>query len=70
VRAVRRPAGDFESGLTLTLYGKVLHGGPGWSLDNPEGLSDEQQAIAAQLRIVESGDPSQALRPRRGDPRR
>ena len=70
VRVVRRPAGGFESGLTLTLYGKVLRWGPGWWLDNPEGLSDEQQAIAAQLRIAESGDPSQALRPRRGDPQR
>jgi hypothetical protein len=70
VRAVRRRAGDFESGLTLTLYGKVLCWGPGWWLDDPEDLSDEQQAIAAQLRSVELGDPSQALRPRRGDPRR
>ncbi|MBO3749868.1 hypothetical protein J5X84_27625 [Streptosporangiaceae bacterium NEAU-GS5] len=30
VRAVRRPAADFESGLVLTLYGKVLRWGPGW----------------------------------------
>jgi hypothetical protein len=70
VRAVRLPSADFESGLTLTLYGKVLRWGPGWWLDHPEGLSDEQLAIAAQLRSVESGDPSQALRPPHGDPRR
>jgi hypothetical protein len=70
VRAVRRPAGDFESGLTLTMYGKVLRWGPGWWLEHSAGLSDEQQAIAAQLRMVESGDPSQVLRPRRGDPQR
>jgi hypothetical protein len=70
VRAVRRPAADFESGLILTLYGKVLRWGPGWWLDHPEGLSDEQQAIAAQLSGIESRDPSQALRPQRGDPRR
>lgn len=70
MRAVRRPAGDFASGLTLTLYGKVLRGEPGWWLDHPQGLSDEQQAIAAQLRSVESDDPSQARRPPRGDPRR
>ncbi|GAB3841286.1 hypothetical protein GCM10027610_050390 [Dactylosporangium cerinum] len=46
VRAVRRPAGDFESGLTLTIYGKVLRWGPGWWLNHPEGLPDEQQAHA------------------------
>lgn len=61
MRAVRRPAVDFESGLTLTLYGTVLRWGPGWWLDHPDGLSNEQQAIAAQLRAVESDDPSQAL---------
>ena len=70
VRAVRRPASDFESGLILTLYGKVLRWGPGWWLNHPEGLSDEQQAIAAQLRGIEASDPSQALRSRRDDPTR
>jgi len=38
----------------------VLRWGPSWWLDHPESLSDEQPAIAAQLRIAESGDPSQA----------
>jgi hypothetical protein len=64
VRAVRRPAADFESGLILALYGKVLRWGPRWWLDHPENLSGEQQAIAAQLRTIEAADPSQALRPR------
>lgn len=61
VRAVRRPAPDFEAGLVLTLYGKVMRWGPGWWLDQPDGLSDEQQAIAAQLSAVEASDPSQSL---------
>jgi hypothetical protein len=60
VRAVRRPTADFESGLILTLFGKVLRWGPGWWLDHLEVLSDEQQAIAAQLRDIEARDPSQA----------
>lgn len=30
VRAFRLPAENFESGLYLTLYGKVLRWGPGW----------------------------------------
>jgi hypothetical protein len=51
----------------LTLFGKVLRGGPGWWLEHPEGLSETKQAIAAQLRGIESRDPSQSLRPRRGD---
>jgi hypothetical protein len=61
VRAVRCPGGDFASGLILTLYGRVLRWGPGWWLDHPQGLSDEQQAIAHQLRTIRAGDPSQAL---------
>ncbi|MEV0157228.1 hypothetical protein AB0H57_26355 [Micromonospora sp. NPDC050686] len=69
VRAVRRPATDFEAGLILTLYGKVLRWGPGWWLHQPEGLPDEQRAIAAQLRHIESADPSQSLRRSRHDPR-
>ncbi|GIF62834.1 hypothetical protein Ais01nite_08690 [Asanoa ishikariensis] len=67
VRAVRRPAPDFEAGLVLTLYGKVMRWGPGWWLDQPDGLSDEQQAVAAQLRAVEASDPSQSLRTREDD---
>lgn len=62
VRAVRRPVPDFEAGLVLTLYGKVMRWGPGWWLDQPDGLSDEQQAIAAQLRAVAASDPSQSMR--------
>jgi hypothetical protein len=68
VRAVRCPAPDFAAGLILTLYGKVMRWGPGWWLDQPEGLPDDQQAIAAQLRAVASGDPSQSLRSRRDGP--
>lgn len=63
VRSVRRPAADFESGLILTLYGKVLRWGPGWWLEHAAGLSDEQRVIAAQLRGIEAADPSQALKP-------
>ncbi len=70
VRAVRCPAPSFEAGLILTIYGKVLRWGPGWWLEHPSGLTDEQQAIAAQLRGVEAADPSQALKPPRGHPRR
>jgi len=66
VRSVRAPAPDFESGLTLTLYGKVLRWGPGWWIDHPAGLTDDQQAIAAQLRSIEAADPSQSLEPPRG----
>ncbi len=36
VRDVRIPAGDFESGLILTLYGKVLRWGPGWWIHHPQ----------------------------------
>ncbi|BCJ34099.1 hypothetical protein Athai_16020 [Actinocatenispora thailandica] len=69
VRMVRQPAADFEGGLTLTLYGKVLRWGPGWWLRHDTGLSEEQRAIARQLRMIEAADPSQALRPERGVPR-
>src|SRR5258708_986828 len=48
---------DFGSGIALTLYDEAVRWAPVWWQDNAEGLSDEQQAIAAQLRIVESGDP-------------
>jgi hypothetical protein len=70
VRSVRYPAATFESGLILTLYGKVLRWGPGWWLEQPAGLSDEQRAIALQLRGVEVVDPSQSLKPPRGHPNR
>jgi hypothetical protein len=62
IRSARFPAADFEAGLILTLYGKVLRWGPGWWIHQPDGLTDEQQAIAAQLREVEAGDPSTSLR--------
>jgi hypothetical protein len=70
VRTVRHPAADFESGLILTLYGKVLRWGPGWWLEHPAGLSVEQRAIALQLRGIEAEDPSQSLKPPRGHPYR
>lgn len=67
VRSVRHPAPDFESGLILTLYGKVLRWGPGWWLEHASSdLTDEKRAIAAQLRDIEAADPSQALKPPRG----
>jgi hypothetical protein len=65
VRAVRHPAADFESGLILTLYGRIQRWGPGWWIHHAteaDGLSDEERAIAAQLRGVEANDPSQSLR--------
>jgi hypothetical protein len=65
VCAIRQPAEDFESGLTLTLYGKARRWIPGWWLDHPECLSGEQQVIIAQLRGAEPGDPAQVLRPQR-----
>lgn len=70
VRAIRHPAADFESGLILTRYGKVLRWGPGWWMEHPDGLPPGHQAIASQLRDIEARDPSQALRPPRGDPGR
>ncbi|MGW4121258.1 hypothetical protein [Nocardia sp. NPDC004711] len=60
VRDIRVPAADFEEGLVLTLYGKVLRWGPGWWIDHPsETQTDEQAAIATQLRRIEAADPSQ-----------
>jgi hypothetical protein len=70
VRSVRHSASTFEAGLVLTMYGKVLRWGPGWWLEQPNGLSVEQHAIAMQLRGFESADPSQSLKPRRGHPDR
>jgi hypothetical protein len=70
VRSVRHPGPDFESGLILTLYGKVLRWGPGWWLEHATNPTDEQQAVAAQLRDIDAADPSQALKPPRGQPNR
>jgi hypothetical protein len=70
VRSVRHPAATFESGLILTLYGKVLRWGPGWWIEQPTGLNAEQHAVAMQLRGIEAADPSQSLKPPRGHPRR
>jgi|SRR5215467_11017673 len=65
VRTVRHPAADFESGLILTAYGRAVRVTTDSWIHHPEGLSDVQKAIAAQLRAVESRDPSQSLRRRR-----
>ena len=63
VRDFRVPADSFEDGLVLTLYGRVLRWGPGWWLHHPgHTTSDETAAIAAQLRQIESDDPSQGYR--------
>lgn len=63
VRDVRTPAADFEDGLILTLYGKVLRWGPGWWIHHPsETASEEEQVIADQLRQIDSADPSQGRR--------
>ncbi|WP_378740169.1 hypothetical protein [Nocardia brasiliensis] len=63
VRDIRTPAAGFEDGLILTLYGKVLRRGPGWWIRHPtETMSDDQKAIAAQLRQIESADPGQGHR--------
>lgn len=59
VREFRLPADTFESGLHLTLFGKVLRWGPGWWIHHPDDtVPAESQAIAAQLRQIESDDPS------------
>ncbi|GIH27577.1 hypothetical protein Aph01nite_58870 [Acrocarpospora phusangensis] len=55
IRLVRVPADDFEDGMILTLYGKVLRWGPGWWIHHPgPDASAESLAIAAQLRSVEN----------------
>ncbi|WP_203717728.1 hypothetical protein [Asanoa siamensis] len=43
-RAVRTPATDFEAGLVLTLYGKVLRWGTAWWLDHDDDLPAAQRA--------------------------
>ncbi|MEV6427222.1 hypothetical protein [Nocardia sp. NPDC051463] len=63
VRDIRVPAADFEEGLVLTLYGKVLRWGPGsWIHQPSETRTGEQGAIAAQLRRIEIADPSRGRR--------
>ncbi|MET8651368.1 hypothetical protein [Nocardia aurea] len=63
VRDIRTPAAGFEDGLVLTLYGKVLRWGPGWWIHQPsETATDEQKAIAEQLRNIEADDPSRGFR--------
>jgi hypothetical protein len=60
VRDIRVPVDNFEDGLILTLYGRVLRWGPGWWIHHPGHTTpDETAAIAAQLRQIESNDPSQ-----------
>lgn len=60
VRDIRTPAADFDGGLVLTVYGKVLRWGPGWWIHHPSSTqSEEQAAIACQLRRLEAADPSQ-----------
>lgn len=51
VRSIRIPAADFESGLVLTLYGKVLRWGAGWWIHQPErerlgGVPGDRRATA------------------------
>lgn len=66
VRNVRIPAGDFESSLILTRYGRELRWGPGWWIHQPSaGASATTLAIAAQLRGIEAADPSQGRQPTR-----
>ncbi|MBB4907714.1 hypothetical protein [Actinophytocola algeriensis] len=61
VRDIRVPAGTFDDGLVLTLFGRVLRWGPGWWIHHPgHDQSPETGAIAAQLRQLQAGDPSQA----------
>ncbi len=51
VRSVRRSAADFEEGLVMTPYGKLLRWGEGWWIDHPSpDWPAETLAIAAQLR--------------------
>ncbi len=63
VRDIRVPAGDFDDGLVLTLYGRVLRWGPGWWIHRPsDAMSEQTKEIAAQLRQIESSDPSRDRR--------
>jgi hypothetical protein len=66
VRVVRRPAPSFEERLVLTRYGRVLRWGPGWWIRHSDGLTGEQQAIAAQLREIERSDPAAPVPARSG----
>ncbi|MEU1205118.1 hypothetical protein [Nocardia sp. NPDC005825] len=60
VRSIRVPASDFESGLVLTLYGRVLRWGPGWWIHHAsDAHTEETAAIADQLRRIENADPSE-----------
>jgi hypothetical protein len=68
VRSIRVSGDDFETGLILTLYGKVLRWGLGWWIHHPSvSVSESSRAIADQLKQIEADDPSQALRRQSGD---
>ena len=63
LRDIRVTDSDFDSGLILTLYGKVQRWGTGWWIKNPSTeLGGAPKGVAAQLREIEQADPSQALR--------
>jgi hypothetical protein len=62
IRSVRASAGEFEAGLILTMYGKVLRWGSGWWVHHPDPhASPQSQAIAGQLRQIHAADPSRSL---------
>ena len=53
LRNVRVPAPDFDSGLVLTLYGKVCRWGTGWWIVQAEqGRPNAPDGIAGQFRDV------------------
>lgn len=62
LRDIRAPASDFESGLILTLYGKVRRWGTGWWIAHEATRSRAPEGVAEQLRAIRDVDPSQALR--------
>lgn len=49
IRDIRIPADDFDSGLILTLYGKVLRWGPGWWIQHPSPRTSEASLGVASL---------------------
>lgn len=60
VRTVRSHSAAFKDGLILTAFGKYLRWGPGWWIEHPSPVADQDQLdIAAQLRGIADQDPSQ-----------
>ena len=66
VRDIRVPAGTFDEGLILSLWGKFQRWGPTWRFDHPEQAGGGYPpGVREQLLAIQSQDPSQSLGPRR-----